>query len=89
MRRWTTVLAIGLVLWTAPASAQRGTPPSRRSLGELSAEVREICERYGVPYNSGPLGKQFGSVVRKICRLALPNRGSSDTARADLSGVPG
>ena len=57
--------------------------------GELSAEVREICERYGVPYNSGPLGKQFGSVVRKICRLALPNRGSSDTARADLSGVPG
>jgi linoleoyl-CoA desaturase len=41
---------------------------------EISTEVREICERYGIPYNVGPLGKQFGSVVRKICRLALPDR---------------
>jgi NADPH-dependent stearoyl-CoA 9-desaturase len=40
---------------------------------ELAPEVREICERYGIPYNSGPLGKQFGSVVRKIFRLALPD----------------
>lgn len=39
---------------------------------EISAEVREICERYGLPYNSGPLVKQFGTVVRKIVRLALP-----------------
>ena len=42
--------------------------------GEIGVEVREICERYGIPYNSGPLRKQFGSVVRKICRLALPDR---------------
>jgi fatty acid desaturase len=40
--------------------------------GELSVEVREICERYGLPYNSGGLGQQFGSVVRKLVRLALP-----------------
>lgn len=46
MRRWTTVLAIGLVLWTAPVSAQRGTPPSRRSLGELSAEVARTTQAY-------------------------------------------
>jgi fatty acid desaturase len=39
---------------------------------EISTEVQEICERYGVPYNKGPLPKQFASVVRKICRLALP-----------------
>jgi len=39
---------------------------------ELSTEVKEICERYGIPYNTGPLHKQFASVVRKICRLALP-----------------
>jgi fatty acid desaturase len=39
---------------------------------EISVEVREICERYGIPYNSGPLHKQFGSVVRKIVKLALP-----------------
>ena len=42
--------------------------------------MREICERYGIPYNSGPLRKQFGSVVRKICRLALPDRRGDDGA---------
>jgi fatty acid desaturase len=40
--------------------------------GEISEEVREIRERYGIPYNTGPLHKQFGSVVRKIVKLALP-----------------
>ena len=45
---------------------------------EISDEVREICERYGIPYNVGPLGKQFGSVVKKICRLALPDRRSGE-----------
>ena len=39
---------------------------------EMSVEVREICERYGLTYNSGGLVRQFGSVVRKIVRLALP-----------------
>ena len=34
--------------------------------------MREIRERYGIPYNTGPLHKQFGSVVRKIVKLALP-----------------
>jgi fatty acid desaturase len=50
---------------------------------EISVEVREACERYGIPYNTGPLHKQFGSVVRKIVRLALPDRGKkpSDDAR--------
>lgn len=40
--------------------------------GELAAEVREICARYGVPYTTGPLYRQFGSVVKKIIRLSLP-----------------
>jgi NADPH-dependent stearoyl-CoA 9-desaturase len=41
---------------------------------EIAVEVREICRRYGLPYNTGPLAKQFGSVVRKITRFALPSR---------------
>jgi NADPH-dependent stearoyl-CoA 9-desaturase len=49
---------------------------------EISVEVREICARYGLPYNAGPLGKQFGSVVKKIARLALPARGSSGEEQA-------
>jgi NADPH-dependent stearoyl-CoA 9-desaturase len=47
---------------------------------ELSIEVREICDRYGIPYNSGPLRTQFGGVVKKICRLALPDRGGTEQA---------
>jgi fatty acid desaturase len=41
---------------------------------EISVEVREICRRYGIPYNAGPLPKQFATVVRKIVKLALPQR---------------
>ncbi|CDP84569.1 MULTISPECIES: fatty acid desaturase family protein [Mycolicibacterium] len=39
---------------------------------EISGEVKEICQRYGLPYNTGPIHKQFASVVRKIVRLAFP-----------------
>jgi fatty acid desaturase len=46
--------------------------------GEIAVEVREACARYGLPYNSGPLHRQFGTVVRKICRLALPGRGGGE-----------
>jgi fatty acid desaturase len=41
---------------------------------EIAVEVREICARYGLPYNTGPLHRQFGSVVKKIVRLARPPR---------------
>ena len=40
---------------------------------EISTEVSEISERYRIPYNTGPLYRQFGSVVRKIGKLALPS----------------
>ncbi len=42
---------------------------------EISHEVREISARYGLPYNTGPLHSQFGSVVRKIVKLAKPPQG--------------
>jgi fatty acid desaturase len=55
--------------------------------GEISVEVREICERYGLPYNVGPLHRQFGSVVKKIGRLALPD--SPGTLVRGLGGAAG
>ena len=58
----------------------RDSVPARR-YAEIAPEVEEICERYGIPYNVGPLGKQFGSVVKKICRLALPDRKSRGDAQ--------
>ena len=39
---------------------------------EIAPKVREICARYDVPYNTGSFPRQFGSVIRKIVRLALP-----------------
>jgi fatty acid desaturase len=45
--------------------------PSTR-YAEIAPRVREICERYELPYNSGRFGKQLGTVQRTILRLALP-----------------
>jgi len=41
---------------------------------EMAREVRAICEKFGVPYNTGSLGRQFFGVLGKIVRLALPTR---------------
>ncbi|HKI66300.1 MAG TPA: acyl-CoA desaturase [Solirubrobacterales bacterium] len=45
--------------------------PSTR-YAEIAPQVKEICERYELPYNSGPFGQQLGMVQRTILRLALP-----------------
>ncbi|MGH2887150.1 MAG: fatty acid desaturase family protein, partial [Solirubrobacteraceae bacterium] len=45
--------------------------PSTR-YGEIAPKVREICQRYGLPYNSGPFHQQLGMVQRTIARLAFP-----------------
>jgi linoleoyl-CoA desaturase len=39
---------------------------------EIAPRVREICERYGLAYNSGRLGRQYRSVAKKILRYSLP-----------------
>ena len=48
--------------------------PSRR-YPQVAEKVRDMCERYGLKYNTGPLSKQLGSVAKKIVKLALPPRG--------------
>jgi NADPH-dependent stearoyl-CoA 9-desaturase len=45
-------------------------PSSRYS--EIAPRVRDICRRYGLPYNTGPLHRQLGTVHRTILRLAFP-----------------
>jgi NADPH-dependent stearoyl-CoA 9-desaturase len=45
--------------------------PSTR-YAEIAPRVKEICERYELPYNSGPLSRQLGMVHRTILRLAFP-----------------
>jgi linoleoyl-CoA desaturase len=65
--------------------------PSTR-YGEIAPQVREICERYGLPYNTGPFHKQLGMVQRTIIRLALPGgkpRPKPGPYRGPLTRGPG
>jgi linoleoyl-CoA desaturase len=45
-------------------------PSSRYSA--IAPAVRAVCERHGLPYNSGRLGRQYRSVYRQVVRMALP-----------------
>ncbi|HEX5376487.1 MAG TPA: acyl-CoA desaturase [Solirubrobacterales bacterium] len=45
--------------------------PSTR-YAEIAPQVKQVCERYGLPYNSGPFVQQLGMVQRTILRLAFP-----------------
>ena len=60
--------------------------PSTR-YGEIAPKVREICERYELPYNTGPLSKQLGMVHRTIVRLAFPG-GKAARSRAPTVARP-
>jgi fatty acid desaturase len=46
--------------------------PSNR-LAEIADRVRPLCEKYGLPYLTGSLAHQYGSTLRIIHRLALPD----------------
>jgi len=61
--------------------------PARR-YPELAVEVKALCEKYGLEYNTGRLGQQLFSVARKICRLALPTRRTASPESAATAEVP-
>ncbi|ETD30428.1 acyl-CoA desaturase [Williamsia sp. D3] len=48
---------------------------------QIAGEVKELCERYGLPYNTGSFSHQIGSTWRKIARLSLPNFLVADDAQ--------
>jgi len=68
--------------------------PSTR-YAEIAPRVKQICERYDLPYNTGPFTQQIAMVHRTILRLAFPGgkprpkpgpyRGPSANGKPDLS----
>jgi linoleoyl-CoA desaturase len=55
--------------------------------------VRALCEKYDLPYTTGPLHRQYGQALRTIIKLSLPNHltTSDDPAppeRADTANEP-
>jgi linoleoyl-CoA desaturase len=62
--------------------------PSTR-YAEIAPQVKDVCERYDLPYNSGPFGQQLGMVQRTILRLAFPGgeaRAKPGPYRAEQNG---
>ena len=54
--------------------------PARR-YREMSVEVRRICEKHGIAYNTGSFGKQFKSVLRALARYSAPEAPSDEARR--------
>ncbi len=53
--------------------------PSNR-YPEIAVRVRAVCEKYDLPYTSGPFLVQYGKTWRTIAKLSLPDRFLRDTA---------
>jgi linoleoyl-CoA desaturase len=53
--------------------------PSNR-LVEISVRVREVCNKYDLPYTTGSFLVQYGKTWRTIAKLSLPNKYLRDTA---------
>jgi fatty acid desaturase len=47
--------------------------PSNR-LAQIAHEVRALCDKYDLPYTTGPLPRQYLLTLRTIHKLALPDR---------------
>ncbi|GAA0566620.1 acyl-CoA desaturase [Paractinoplanes ferrugineus] len=54
--------------------------PSNR-YHEIAPRIKDLFQRYGLTYVTGPLPKQVGSAWAKVFRLALPNRGAAAARR--------
>ncbi len=46
--------------------------PSNR-YAEISVRIRELCDKYDLPYTTGPLHQQYGQALRTIIKLSVPN----------------
>ena len=55
--------------------------PSNR-LAEVAVRVRALCEKFDLPYTTGPLLRQYLLVSRSVFKLAVPNGFSPKTAIA-------
>ena len=61
--------------------------PSNRYT-QISVRVRELCEKYDLPYTTGPLHRQYGQALRTIMKLSLPNRMTSSNQPPAMTEPP-
>jgi NADPH-dependent stearoyl-CoA 9-desaturase len=53
--------------------------PSNR-LAEIAVRVRQVCDKYDLPYTTGSFLLQYGKAWRTIAKLSLPNKYLTYTA---------
>ena len=53
--------------------------PSNR-LHEIAVRVRQVCDKYDLPYTTGSFPLQYGKTWRTIAKLSLPDRYLRNTA---------
>ncbi|AMO60487.1 Fatty acid desaturase [Mycolicibacterium phlei] len=53
--------------------------PSNR-LKEISIRVQQVCDKYDLPYTTGPFLVQYAKTWRTIAKLSLPDKYLRDTA---------
>ncbi|RLT94495.1 fatty acid desaturase family protein [Ketobacter sp.] len=41
---------------------------------EMGPRVQAICEKYGLPYNTGPFWKQYGTVLQRVWKYSFPTK---------------
>ncbi|MBW4934262.1 fatty acid desaturase family protein [Marinobacter sp. F4206] len=41
---------------------------------EISAQVQAVCQKHGIPYNTGSFARQYGTVLKRIFAFSLPDR---------------
>lgn len=53
---------------------------------EIAPEIRALCAKYGIPYNTARFSRQVATAVSRIVRCALPTRPARDTRRSEEPG---
>lgn len=46
----------------------------------MAARVQKVCEKYGIPYNTGSFGQQYLTVVKRVLRYSFPDKSRSKIA---------
>ena len=58
----------------------RPRPGSSNRYAEISIRVRELCDKYDLPYTTGSFLAQYGKTWRTIAKLSLPDKYLLDNA---------
>lgn len=54
---------------------------------EMSVTVKKLCDELGLPYNSAPFAKQYGTVLKRIIRHSFPGPSRQESAPEKQSNV--